>query len=139
MGRVVVAVTVENHDDLVRVADGLLPVADVRCVTIPDALVDTGAMYLSLPKRLIDQLGLRPERQKRMKTTNGSAIRTIYGVAKLKIRDRSATVEVAELPDDCPVLIGQLPLEAMDWVVDCANQRLIGNPAHGGEEMYESY
>ena len=139
MGRVLVAVTIENQYDLVRVAEGELSADRVRSVQIPEALVDTGAMYLSLPKRLIEQLGLRPERQKRMQTTNGSITRTIYGVAKLKIRDRSAAVEVAELPDDCPVLIGQLPLEAMDWVVDCANQQLIGNPAHGGEEMYESY
>ena len=139
MERVVVDVTVVNHDDIVRVADGLISVEQIRSVQISDALVDTDALYLSLPKRMIEQLGLRPERKKRMKTTNGSTVRTIYGIAKLKIRDRSATVEVAELPDDCPVLIGQLPLEAMDWVVDCANQQLIGNPAHGGEEMYESY
>ncbi len=139
MGRVLVSVTIENHDDLVRVADGRLAADSVRSVQIPEALVDTGAMYLSLPKRLIVQLGLRPERERLVRTTNGSAVRTIYGVAKLKIRERHATVEVAELPDDCPVLIGQLPLEAMDWVVDCANQRLIGNPEHGGEEMYESF
>ena len=108
MGRVLVSVMVENHDDLVRVADGLISADHVRSVQIADALVDTGAMYLSLPKRLIEQLGLRPERQKRLKTTNGSAVRTIYGIAKLKIRDRSATVEVAELPDDCPV-------SSLDW------------------------
>ena len=42
-------------------------------------------------------------------------------------------------PDDCPVLIGQIPLEALDFVVDPANRRLIGNPAHGGEQMIELY
>ena len=43
------------------------------------------------------------------------------------------------LPDDCPVLIGQVPLELMDFVVDPNSQRLIGNPAHGGVEMLELY
>jgi hypothetical protein len=46
---------------------------------------------------------------------------------------------VVEVADDCPVLIGQVPLEVMDFVVDPAGQRLIGNPAHGGEQVYELY
>lgn len=47
--------------------------------------------------------------------------------------------DVAELPDSRPVLIGQLPLEGLDFVVDPLGQRLIGNPAHGGEHMIELY
>ena len=48
-------------------------------------------------------------------------------------------MDVTELPDECPVLIGQLPLEALDFVVDPVNQRLIGNPPHGGEHIIELY
>ena len=44
-----------------------------------------------------------------------------------------------EVPDDCPVLVGLIPLEALDFVVDPVNQQLIGNPAHGGEQMVELY
>jgi hypothetical protein len=32
---------------------------------------------------------------------------------------------------DAPVLIGQIPLECFDFVVDPNSQRLIGNPAQG--------
>ena len=46
---------------------------------------------------------------------------------------------MTELPDDCPVLIGQVPLELLDFVVDPAGQRLIGNPEHGGEHVLELY
>ena len=35
--------------------------------------------------------------------------------------------------DEYPVLVGQIALEALDWVVDAKGQRLIGNPDHGGE------
>ena len=42
-----------------------------------------------------------------------------------------------EVPDDCPVLIGQVPLGLLDFVVDPAGPRLIGNPAHGGEQILE--
>ncbi len=40
---------------------------------------------------------------------------------------------------DVPVLIGQLPLEHLDFVVDLRSRSLIGNPAHGGEHVYELY
>jgi hypothetical protein len=48
-------------------------------------------------------------------------------------------IDVADLPEDCPVLIGQVPLELMDWVVDPKGQRLIGNPEHGGEWMSDMF
>ena len=36
-------------------------------------------------------------------------------------------------------MIGQIPLEYLDFVVDLGSRKLIGNPAHGGEQMYEMY
>jgi len=42
-------------------------------------------------------------------------------------------------PDDCPVLIGQIALELVDFVIDMKGQRLIGNPAHGGQQMLELF
>ncbi len=47
------------------------------------------------------------------------------------------TVDTMEVPDDVPVLIGQIPLEMLDLVVDLPGRRLIGNPAHGGEHILE--
>ena len=52
-----------------------------------------------------------------------------------------ATIENLEdlFPDEVPVLIGQLPLEHLDLVVDLRSRSLVGNPAHGGEHVYELY
>jgi len=36
-------------------------------------------------------------------------------------------------------LIGVIPLEILDFVVDPKGQRLVGNPAHGGEQMFEMF
>ena len=44
-----------------------------------------------------------------------------------------------EVPDSVPALIGYLPLEGLDFVVDLKSHKLIGNPEHGGEEMYDAY
>jgi len=36
-------------------------------------------------------------------------------------------------------LIGQIPLELLDFVVDPFGQRLVGNPDHGGEHMIDMF
>ncbi|HQU42597.1 MAG TPA: hypothetical protein PK867_07280 [Pirellulales bacterium] len=44
-----------------------------------------------------------------------------------------------EVPNGVPVLMAQIPLEHLDFMVDLVGRRLIGNPAHGGEHMYELF
>ena len=139
MGKVLVAAKIENLGDLYFLDRGLLPADQVRSVEVPDALVDTGATGLSVPKRLIAQLGLKPFRTRQARTSGGVITLQIYDAVRLTIQGRECFCDVTELPDDCPVWIGQIPLEALDWVVDPAGGRLIGNPEHGGEHIIELY
>jgi hypothetical protein len=53
--------------------------------------------------------------------------------------DRRETFDVIEVPENVPNLLGQVPLEVLDLVVDARGQKLIPNPAHGGEQMTEGY
>ena len=101
--------------------------------------MNTGAASLSVPKRLIEQLGLTPFRARRVRTSAGPQTVQVYGVARLTIEGRDCLVDVVEVSDDCPVLIGQVPLELLDFITDPKMQCLVANPAHGGEHMYELY
>ena len=139
MGKVQVAATIENLEDLFNVAAGTLPADRVRSLDVPDALVDTGAIMLSLPKRMVAELGLRPYRTRRVRTVGGIVDTAICAAVRLTVQGRDFTTDVAEVPDDCPVLIGQIPLEGLDFVVDPIGQRLIGNPEHGGEHMIDIF
>jgi predicted aspartyl protease len=139
MGKVLVQATLESLDDLYEVSQGRLPESKVRRLDVSQAVADTGAFKLSLPKRLIDQLGLRAVGKRSAHTTNGIVERTQYSVVRLTVQGRAVSCDVSELPDDCPVLIGQLPLEDLDFVVDPKGQRLIGNPDHGGEWMIDEF
>jgi predicted aspartyl protease len=139
MGRVLTEATIENIEDLWATKRGLVPPDQVRQVTVTDALVDTGATLLSLPTRLIQQLGLGRRGTKRVTSSVGLAEAAIYDAVRLTIQGRSCTMDVMEVPDSVPVLIGQLPLEHLDLVVDSQSRRLTGNPAHGGEHIYELY
>jgi hypothetical protein len=42
-------------------------------------------------------------------------------------------LDVGEIGDEYAAPIGHIPLTALDRVVDTKEQRLIGNPDHGGE------
>ncbi len=139
MGKALVVAKIENMSDLFAVDGGHLAAADVRTVEVTDALVDTGATGLSMPRELLEALGLKYLRSRKVITAKGPSEVRMFGTARLTIQGRDCPIDVAELPEGCPVLVGQIPLEAMDWVVDMPNRQVIGNPAHGGEQIIEIY
>ena len=64
----------------------------------------------------------------------------MYAPVLLEIQGRIGRFDVVEVPDALPNIVGQIPLEDLDWVVDCKNQRLIPNPEHqNGEQADEFY
>lgn len=139
MGRVTTEATIENLEDLWAVQRGQLGPDEARRAVAADALVDTGATTLSLPTHLIHQLGLAKRTEKKISTSAGDKTAAMYEAVRLTIQGRDCTVDVMEVPDTVPVLVGQVPLELLDLVVDSVNRRLIGNPAHGGEHVIEMY
>jgi predicted aspartyl protease len=138
-GNVMVSTRFENLSDLTMVEKGLLQQEKVCRLETPDALVDTGATLLSLPKSLVQQLGLVRHRTRTARTAAGIISFGIYEPVRLTVQDRDCIVEIAEIPDECPVLIGQIPLELLDFVVDSAGGKLIGNPDHGGQQMIDMF
>jgi GT2 family glycosyltransferase len=139
MGKVLVTAKIENLYDVESRERGLLPAEQVRCVEVTDALVDTEAPTLLLPRRFISQLGLRHLNTRQARGLGGSLSLPMYSAVRLTIQGRDCALDVGEIEDTFPVLIGQIPLESLDWVVDTKNQRLIGNPAHGGEQIMDLF
>ena len=121
-----------NLKDLILAEAGIIKSEEVRQVVVEDAIVDTGATRLALPKRLIEQLGLTPVGSKRARTTNGTVLRTVYSTVAFTVLERMGTMLVTGLPDDVPVLVGHMVLEDLDLCVDI-KEGLIYNPAHDGE------
>lgn len=136
-GRVLTPATIENYVDLWAAKQGIISNDDIRRIEVQEALVDSGATLLSLPKSLIQELGLEKAAEKRVTSSIGIGEANLYSAVRLTIQGRSCTMDVMEVPDGVPVLIGQLPLEHLDFVIDMRQHALIGNPAHGGEHVYE--
>jgi clan AA aspartic protease len=132
VGRTVVTAKVTSASDLSRLREDLIDEDAVRSEEV-EVLVDTGATYLSLPRAVIARLGLSKTRERRVTTTNGEAVRNVYSSVELEVMGRAEETPVMEVPDGVPALLGDVPLEILDLVVNPKEQRLEGNPEHGGE------
>jgi predicted aspartyl protease len=138
MGKVITPIRVENWLDAELVAAGSRT-EKARTVET-EALVDTGAVKFYLKSSLIRELGLRPIGEIQTRTmSNRSEARTVYAPVILEIQGRTGRFDVVETPDSLPNIVGQIPLEDLDWVVDCRNQRLIPNPEHKNGELADEF
>ncbi len=137
MGKVIVKIKLTNLKDVFLKAAGARR-ASPRATEV-DALVDTRATRLYLKPSVIKKLGLGRTDTVRSQTTNGDAIRYKYEPVELQLMGRRENFDVIEIPESVPNLLGQVPLEVLDLVVDAKGQRLLPNPAHGGEQMTEEF
>lgn len=137
MGKVIVKLKLTNYVDL-QMSKLKLRKTKPRSVEA-EALVDTGATRLYLKASLIKALGLKKEDEVNSKTTNGVRRRAVYSAAQLDLMGRHGAFEVVEIDEDVPNLLGQIPLEYLDFIVDPKGQKLIPNPEHGDKQMSEEY
>jgi len=137
MGKVIVKIRLTNLKDIFLKNAGARK-AEPRVIEVV-SLVDTGATRLYLKPSVIKKLGLLRVDAVRSQTTNGEAIRFKYEPVQLELMGRKENFDVIEVPESVPNLLGQVPLEILDLVVDSKRQKLIPNPAHGGEQMTEEY
>jgi clan AA aspartic protease len=94
-------------------------------------MVDTGATHMIVPARIARELGFDLEETSTYSLTVADSRRVrVPRIQPVEIRfdDRTFLTEAAVLGDEC--LMGVIPLEAMDLVVDPKQQRVTPNPAH---------
>ena len=123
--RVRVEVELANYEDMILAENGHLAEEKVRRTRIP-AVVDSGAVRLVLPQRVVDELGLikigsvnvRYADQRRARRAK---VRDVW----LKLLDRDEIFSAIVEPKRDTALIGAIVLEDLDFVVDCTKGRLV--------------
>ena len=117
-----------NDYDFALAEAGSLDPSKVRSLTI-EALVDTGATMLILPADAVASLGLpvRGHRKVRYADDRIETIPWVSGV-KMEIQGREAIFSALVVPAGSTPLIGQIPLEELDFVVDAKSRELRPNP-----------
>ena len=137
MGNVVVKIKLTNQGDIVAL-NRKLSKAKPRTTEV-EALVDTGATRLYLKPSVIKSLGLERVDEVVSQTTNGAAKRGVYEPVRLEVQGRYGNFDVVDIGENVPNLLGQIPLEYLDLVVDSKNRKLVFNPEHGDRQMSEEY
>jgi len=133
MGSVFADITLRNGGDVTNVQRGIIQEKDIRMVSLT-ALVDTGAMTLVINEEVCRQLGLAIIDTRTVYLADGKeAFCKITEPVQICWKDRITIVYAWVLPGGDEALLGVIPLEDMDLIVDPARNELIG--AHGDRVM----
>jgi len=132
MGIVQAEITLKNIRDKMKAEEGYIKEPEVRQTTV-QAVVDTGAMTLVINEQLRQQLGLEVvgEKQARMADNTRRTVKIAEPVG-VHWKNRSMTCQ-PWVVNEGRILLGAIPLENMDLMVDPGNQELVG--VHGDEEV----
>jgi len=128
MGNVFAEITVKNVMDMGLASAGHITENNIRSVTL-NAIVDTGATTLVIDEEIFKQLGLSVVKTRNINLAGGGKTECkITDAVHIQWKDHFAVVNAAVLPDGKP-LLGVIPLEFMDLMVDLVNRELVG--VHG--------
>ena len=133
MGSVLADITLRNGADIVRARDGHIQEQDIRSFDVT-ALVDTGATTLVIGEEMRKKLGLDVIGNRTVTLAGGS--RASCGITEpvqICWKDRTSLTSPWVMPGEEDILLGVIPLEEMDLIVDPINQQLVG--AHGDKAM----
>ena len=101
------------------------------------ALVDTGALHLCIPERVATELGFDVTEVGTVRVTVADSRRIEaprVRPVQIEFSNRSTVMEAWVMGDE--PLLGVIPIEAMDCIVDPATQELRVNPAHPDFAVY---
>ena len=129
MGTVYATINIKNYFDVRDALNKYIKKEEIRQATV-EAVVDTGAITLFIPEELRQQLGLEIVGEWPVTVASGVvelAKRT--EAVEVHWQDRSMVCRPYLLPNGTETLLGCIPMEDMDLIVDPAREKLVG--AHG--------
>jgi len=129
MGTVHTEIILKNAVDVVNAGTGIVKEDEIRQMTVR-ALVDTGAWTLVINEAVREKLGLKAREGASGTLADGTQVLyNIAGPLEVSWKDRSTNLDALVLPNADEVLLGAIPLEAMDLIVDPRKEEITG--AHG--------
>jgi len=130
MGLTYATIEVINTGDVVVARRKLMPESEIRRAQVR-MLVDSGAYMLCLNEHLLAQLGLDVIDSVEAEMADGSVAKLpVAGPVDLRFGNRETSCRAVILPGDAEPLLGAIPMEDMDILIDPKRQELIVNPAN---------
>jgi clan AA aspartic protease len=129
MGKIMTKLKLTNNTDLDKAQERLILPDRVRTVEV-EALIDTGATMLVLPADVVQRLGLLEQGRRKVRYADGRVAEVPWvGGVRLEILGREMTCDALVEAVGTVPLVGQIPLEALDLVVDPKTREARVNPA----------
>jgi len=128
MGFTYADIELVSVDDLVLNRRGFLPEDRIKRMSVT-VLVDSGAHTLVINDHIKQQLDLPFVEERTVRFADESEVKAqIVGPVEIRFENRRTTAEAILLPGNVEPLLGVLPMEDMDVIVDSKQQRLVVNP-----------
>jgi len=128
MGLTYADITLASGTDYGLYKSGRLPEEKVKKLTV-NALVDSGAFMLVINEAIKRQLDLAVYERREIILADGTITECdIVGPVDVFFKTRATTCRAIVFPGDCKVLLGAIPLEDMDVLIDLKNNELILPP-----------
>lgn len=130
MGLVYAEIDLINGGDIYLHRQNRLDEKDVKQVRV-NTLVDSGAYNLCINETVRARLDL-PFIEKQIARLAGETLIEVDFVGPVDVRfeNRSTTVRAIVLPGDAEILLGSIPMEDMDVLIDPKQRKLVVNPEH---------
>ena len=133
MGQVYADITLKNAGDISLMQYGYKQEREIREKTM-SILVDTGAITLIINDDIRQELGLNLREDQPARLADNSRITVqIADPVEISWKNRKMTCQPWVIPNAEKPLLGLIPLENMDLMVDPVNRELVG--IHGDEQV----
>jgi clan AA aspartic protease len=130
MGMVYAEIELINAFDLLKAEAGELTEERVRRMPVR-ILADSGCATLAINDTIRNQLGLRRRERRTMQMADESVLTLdVVGPVEIRFENRRTSLDAVVLPGDAEPLLGAIPMQDMDVLVDPQRHRLIVNPEH---------
>lgn len=117
MGKVIVKAKLTNADDITVAKRGYIAQEAIRTMEV-EGILDTDAVLISLPEKIVNELGLEEVAQRTIRYANGQiAMKSIAGSLTIDINGKTAVTNCIVEPHSDTILIGHTALGNMDWIV----------------------
>ena len=134
MGFVHAEITLKNAVDEANAQRGIIKESEIRQTTLT-AMVDTGAGTLVINEEIRQLLGLEIKAFRQAKLADGSLNKCgLTEPVCVQWKNRDTICQAMVLPNSSTVLLGAIPLEGMDLIINPVSQELTG--AHGEEILH---
>lgn len=130
MGLIYAEIELINAVDLGLVRRHIMGEEEVKRIHVK-MLVDTGAYYMCINQTVQEQLQLPVIEKRKGQMADGRVAEyDVVGPIEVRFKNRRCVVDAMVLPGDNELLLGAIPLEDMDVLIDPLRQELIVNPEH---------